>query len=378
MLNWLARYAPAGAAILDGGGRPTGSVLDVGCGPHGFACAHPDVPFVGLDVEFPQAVASSMTAIQAPSGSLPFVDGAFDTVLSLDTLEHVPRAERAPFIAELMRVAARRVLLACPTAEAARIDAAVRARYASSGVPVPTWLSEHDEHGLPTREEIEGFVADVPGFRARPWPMANGLLAALLAWGDLFEFGAEARREFAEHRAEWVRLLEGASFGSSFRGGWVLERTEPVTPRVGLDRLAEDTVAALRCLHCGGGHERQDGEPALRCTACGARAERTPERAWKLTAPRTELLLAPEWAEPASWLPVLDTYIGQAGDGATLYLDAASAALPPETVVELVQTACTELSGGRPFADVVLLAPGEAAPGAMAVRTADDVSQALT
>ena len=52
MLNWLARYAPAGAMLLEDG-RATGSILDVGCGPHGLACAHPDVPFVGLDVEFP-------------------------------------------------------------------------------------------------------------------------------------------------------------------------------------------------------------------------------------------------------------------------------------------------------------------------------------
>ena len=59
MLNWLARYAPAGAAILDAEGQPEGSLLDVGCGPHGFACAHPGVPFVGLDVEFPVRVASS-------------------------------------------------------------------------------------------------------------------------------------------------------------------------------------------------------------------------------------------------------------------------------------------------------------------------------
>jgi SAM-dependent methyltransferase len=376
MLNWLARYAPAGKAILDDAGRATGSMLDVGCGPHGFACAHPDVPFVGLDVEFPHAVAPSMTAIQAPPGPLPFVDGAFDTVLSLDTLEHVPRTERAPFVADLARVAARRVLLACPTAEAAGIDATVRARYESNGVPVPAWLSEHDEHGLPTREDIGAFFADVPGYRARPWPMANGLLAALLAWGDLFEFGGEARREFAQHRDEWVRLLEGASFGSSFRGGWVLERVDPLEPAIGLGRLADDTLGALRCLHCGAGYERH-GDAALRCTGCGAPVERTPQAAWRLTAPRTELLLAPEWADPASWLPVLGTYIERAGDDATLYLDAATTTLSPETVVEVVQAACTELSGGRPFADVVLLAPGEPTPGATLVCTADDVSAAL-
>jgi hypothetical protein len=375
MLNWLARYAPAGAAILDAGGRPEGSLLDVGCGPHGFACAHPDVPFVGLDVEFPAKVAPSMTAIQAPAGPLPFQDGAFHTVLSLDTLEHVPRPDRAGFIAELSRVAAHRVLLACPTSEAAGIDTAIRARFTAMGVGIPSWLSEHQEYGLPTREEIEAFAADVPGFAVRPWPMANGLLAAILAWADLFEFGAEAHREFLQHRDEWVRLLESADFGTSFRGGWVLERTSPVTPLIGVDRLADDAVLALRCLICGAGHERQGA--FAHCTGCGAAVERTPQNAWSLSSPPADVLLAPTWEDPATWLPVLDAYIRTAGEGATLYLDAGTTNISFDAIAGVVQEACEELAGDRPFADIVLLAADEPAPDATHVRTVDELVAAL-
>jgi hypothetical protein len=376
MLNWLARYAPAGAAILDAEGLPEGSLLDVGCGPHGFACAHPGFPFVGLDVDFPVRVASSMTAIQAPAGPLPFQDGAFHTVLSLDTLEHVPRPDRAGFVAELSRVAAHRVLLACPTAEAAGIDMAVRNRFAAMGVAVPSWLSEHQEYGLPTREEIEAFAAAVPGFTVRPWPMANGLLAAMLAWADLFEFGAEAHREFLQHRDEWVRLLEGASFGSSFRGGWVLERTAPATPLIGVDRLGDDAVAALRCLACGAGHELERAGVA-RCTGCGAAVERTPENAWKLCGPRADVLLAPTWEDPATWLPVLDAYIRTAGEGATLYLDAGTTTVPFDAFAGVDLEACRLRAGARPFADVVLLAAGEPTPDATRVRTLDELAAAL-
>ena len=366
MLNWLARYAPAGAAILDTDGRPEGSLLDVGCGPHGFACAHPDVPFVGLDVEFPAKVAPSMTAIQAPAGPLPFQDGAFHTVLSLDTLEHVPRPDRAGFIAELSRVAAHRVLLACPTSEAAGIDTAIRARFTAMGVGIPSWLSEHQEYGLPTRDEIEAFAADVPGFAVRPWPMANGLLAAMLAWADLFEFGAEAHREFLQHRDEWVRLLESADFGTSFRGGWVLERTSPVTPLIGVDRLADDAVAALRCLVCGAGHERQGA--VAHCTGCGAGVERTPQNAWNLSNPPADVLLAPTWEDPATWLPVLDAYIRTAAEGATLYLDAGTTSISFDAIAGVVREACDELAGDRPFAEIVLLAAGEPAPQATRVQ----------
>ena len=379
MLNWLARYAPAGTAILEEDGRPAGSFLDVGCGPHGFACAHPDVPFVGLDVEFPHAVAPSMTAIQAPAGPLPFQDGAFHTVLSLDTLEHVPRPDRAGFVAELARVAAHRVLLACPTAEAAGLDIAIRDRFLAQGAAVPSWLSEHDEHGLPTREEIEGFASAVPGFRAREWPMVNGLIAALLPWADLFEFGQEAHNAYVAHRDEWVRLLEGATFGSSIRGGWVIERVAPLTPLIGVDRLADDAVAALRCLVCGAGHERDAGGFA-RCTGCGATVDRTRENAWKVSGPPqmpAQVLLAPTWEEPATWLPVLDAYIRLAGQDATLYLDAGTTALGLETIASVVQEACEELAGDRPFADIVLLAAGEPAPDATRVHSVDELAAVL-
>ena len=104
MLNWLTRYTPAALAAL----HDAGSILDVGCGPHGLACIAPDVPFVGADVAFDGEPAASMVAVvlqDAPE--LPFPDDAFDTVLCLDVLEHVPPAERAPFVRELARVAAR-------------------------------------------------------------------------------------------------------------------------------------------------------------------------------------------------------------------------------------------------------------------------------
>src|SRR5204863_8412519 len=84
VLNWLWRYAPAARLLLDGDGRLTGSLLDVGCGPHGCACVAPGVPFVGLDVTFPGPVDPSMVALRVSPGRLPFADATFGTVLCLD------------------------------------------------------------------------------------------------------------------------------------------------------------------------------------------------------------------------------------------------------------------------------------------------------
>jgi hypothetical protein len=408
MLNWLARYAPAGAALL-ADGRPTGSILDVGCGPHGLACAHPDVPFVGLDVEFPRPVAPSMVGVEAPAGPLPFVDGAFDTVLSLDTLEHIPRPDRAGFVAELARVAARRVLLACPSDEGAPLDALVRKRFLAQHGMVPDWLAEHDEHVLPSVAEIHGFVEAVPGFRARPWPMVNGLLSGLLPWADLFEFSGQAAAEATLRRDEWVRLLENADFGPSFRSGWVLERVEARTPVVRLDDLDRSVAAALRCLACGAPHSWDSGAPA--CTSCGHLLERAPSNAWRLAAPETQvapepvavaehllaaaetvaapaptvaapssaperreparaLRVAPDWVRPASWLPALAAYLAAVApeDDVTLYVEA-GVALPLDAVAELMTTACEHLAGDGVFADVAIVAPDDRIPPAATVVT---------
>ena len=396
MLNWLARYAPAGAMLLEDG-RAVGSILDVGCGPHGLACAHPDVPFVGLDVEFPAPVAPSMIGIEAPAGALPFADGAFDTVVSLDTLEHIPRPDRAGFVAELARVAARRVLLACPTDEGAALDTLVRDRFLAAGGPVPDWLAEHDEHVLPARDEIQGFVDDVPGFHARPWPMVNGLLAGLLPWADLFEFSRVAAAEASARREEWVRLLAHADFGPSFRGGWILERVEARTPVVGVDDPGRDVAAALRCLACGGAHAWRGDTPA--CTTCGLQLERAPSNAWRLAAapapapvpepeplpaiaapaPRggaNELLLAPDWGHPETWLAPLAAYLSAAdpAEDVTLYVDG-TCDLGLDLVAELMGTACEHLAGDTPFADVAI---AETAPaGATLVRDAAEVREAL-
>jgi hypothetical protein len=74
---------------------------------------------------------------------------------------------------------------------------------------------------------------------------------------------------------------------------------------------------------------------------------------------------------------VLDAYIRTAGEGATLYLDAATTAIPLDAIAGVVQEACTELAGDRPFADVVLLAAGEPTPDATPVRTVDELAAAL-
>ncbi|HEU4657948.1 MAG TPA: class I SAM-dependent methyltransferase [Capillimicrobium sp.] len=384
MLNWLARYAPLRDTLLDERGRARSSILDVGCGPHGLACAFPDVPFVGTDVLFPHRVAPTMTAVRSRPGPLPFADASFGTVLCLDVLEHIPGPERAGFVAELARVAADRVILACPTSEAQAIDDFLRAQL---GEPMPTWLAEHYACGLPTPAEVAACACGVDGFTGTEIGTANGLLAVMAAVADsLPPFDAVARAEAHAHAPEWIELFAAARFGTSPRKIWLIERIEQREPLVPHDAPAGAVAAALRCPDCGGDHRD------LRCTGCGRQVVQDATGALDLAtpaAPATEtapagldtdaatvLWLAPQAGRPARWVSALHAYIAATtpADDTCLVLDVSA----DPAMADVVAQACADLAGTSPFGDVLLVADAVARPPhADVVEDAEGVARAL-
>lgn len=265
MLNWITRYAPVATLVLGAEGRLDGSLLDVGSGSVGFASVGGSEPFVGIDIDFWGPPAPSMTAVRARPGRLPFADGSFDTVISLDALEHVPPTDRAGFVTEVARVAARRAIIACPCDEAAEFDDLLRRMYRRRGEAEPDWLSEHAEHGLPTRPAVAQACAAPPDFSASALPMPNGLLSLLAVVADTDpELAALARAEVGQRAGLWTDLFASSADLSSFRVGWVLERWTPLKAIARRESLAETMIEALRCPDCG------DCVPALRRDALGA------------------------------------------------------------------------------------------------------------
>jgi hypothetical protein len=264
VLNWLTRYAMLADDL--GPGRP--SVLDVGCGPVGLFSVLPDLPFAGQDIAYPARVPDTMFAIRTDPGPFPWHDAAFDTVVCVDTLEHMPADVRGAFVVELARVAARRVFISCPIAEAADRDALFRQMYAAAGLEAPDWLNEHDEHGLPTAAEVAEACAHAAGFTVEPWAQVNGMLSTLAVVADVHpELYVEGAAEYRDHREQWLHTLRESRFGPSVRAGFVLTREAPQAATVTVEDFAGTVVRALRCPACGESALERAGS-GLRCSAC--------------------------------------------------------------------------------------------------------------
>lgn len=142
---FVARFAAGAKTVLDVGGiadqlgsfMPAAAVTALNVGAE-----EADVHFDGLRI--------------------PYRDDAFDAAVSLDVLEHIPRANREAHLAELARVASRRVVLCCPlgTSEHVEAERELAAWYRETTGGPHRFLEEHIERGLPTEEEIRGLASE--------------------------------------------------------------------------------------------------------------------------------------------------------------------------------------------------------------------------
>lgn len=101
--------------------------------------------------------------VEGDATALPFEEGSFDYVMSVDTFEHIPPEARKKYLSELRRVGRNGVLLAAPfegggVREAEDLAAEFfRARYGRGH----KWLDEHEEHGLPELDEARTFYEEL-------------------------------------------------------------------------------------------------------------------------------------------------------------------------------------------------------------------------
>lgn len=141
--------------------------------------------FPEADILYTDIVASGDDAdlVLASAAALPFGDSAFDAVVCLDVLEHIPADLRDGAVREMARVAARLVIIGCPIEASWVKDAESSANECWSelfGGDYP-WLAEHQEFGLVDADAVESTLeAQVPYLR-RVSQGSPGLWSALMA-----------------------------------------------------------------------------------------------------------------------------------------------------------------------------------------------------
>jgi SAM-dependent methyltransferase len=134
--------------------------------------------------------------------ALPFADGSFDAVVTLDTLEHMPCDDRLPFLRECCRVARQSVIVAAPFGSEghAALEERLYNLYQSRYGEPHAYLGEHVHYGLPDTEELD--------------QLARGLQIAQsrrLYAGDYVRQGKQFERSILGHQ-QHGRLARIANF----------------------------------------------------------------------------------------------------------------------------------------------------------------------
>lgn len=124
-------------------------VLEVGSGGLGIS-PYLKCRVVGVDTEFHPPIYDKLIPVAGFAQQLPFAEGSFAAVISLDMLEHIPPSDRSKVIREMVRVAKNFICLGAPMGEAAhKQDQKLRREYKEHYGEDFKFLQEQVEYGVP-------------------------------------------------------------------------------------------------------------------------------------------------------------------------------------------------------------------------------------
>ena len=139
-------------------------ILELGSNEHKDLEAFlPNDEILYTDLVLTEKMKSDPAFMQADGSDLPFEDGSFDFVVSLDVLEHVPEERRKLFFSEASRVAGKAAILSFPYQAPYIQDAENRVNSFYKAVTGDDfiWLKEHRENGLPDLNRVEAALGNL-------------------------------------------------------------------------------------------------------------------------------------------------------------------------------------------------------------------------
>jgi SAM-dependent methyltransferase len=123
----------------------------------------------GVDTAFERTAeraSAYLDRVEASADDLPFPDGRFDVVLSLEMLEHVPAERREASLSEMLRVLrpGGRLVVSFPADEtAAELDTWLNTRFRRVTGEDHPWAIEHIRHGVPATADVVRVVRRLLG-----------------------------------------------------------------------------------------------------------------------------------------------------------------------------------------------------------------------
>jgi ubiquinone/menaquinone biosynthesis C-methylase UbiE len=156
--------------------KTKGKILEVGSGGSGIMSFFYSQDYEIFLVDIRENVFKGLKGAHCIVGDgcrLPFRDKAFDIVISVDVIEHIPKPIRHNFYKELLRVANEEIILSCPLQsndgmfQGKNYDIVFQTLYEKiHGVKEPN-TAQHIVAGHPTLEEIKKEFSDpiIHGFK---------------------------------------------------------------------------------------------------------------------------------------------------------------------------------------------------------------------
>ncbi|MGI6457881.1 MAG: methyltransferase domain-containing protein [bacterium] len=182
------------------------TILDVG-GTFGFLPLFlPGYEITTLDVVWEDTPQS----LHYDGEQLPFVDGAFDFVISVDTLEHIPQSQRERFLSQCCRVAKECVVVCGPfnEPEVARMESIVEDYLQVRYEREDRFLEEHALYTLPEKNEVRRlfeeqqlFVTELPNGYLPRWLLMQMVNNALSVAPELHQAKAHVNSLYNFHFA---------------------------------------------------------------------------------------------------------------------------------------------------------------------------------
>ena len=385
-LSALARYLPIKEHLGD---AALASLLEVGSGVRGLSCVLPGggggvaARFVGIDTRLAGTPAPSMIPFAYEGGRLPFRDGAFHTVVSMNTVEHIPPARRRWFIGELARVSSARLILGFPVVgetggDGLRGEGPLQELLRALGVGDPDWLHESDARELPCATDVEEILSELDGRSWRRLATTSSLVSLMAVLVDVLPGTRSWLAPLLDsHGPALEAWLRAGMFGPSDRAAYLIERRHPTAPLVSLTSAAVAGAASppgpsaslargLVCPDCEGGLQ----EPAslapssspspssgLTCTGCQRSFPRDARGVIALARSEGPVTfrLAPRWLSGEDWVPAVHNYLQTFGasDPCVLWLDVDPAQLSLTEALQLLRPVLAPF-GDRTFAEIFM------------------------